>query len=141
MFHRRLLGFLSLLSVMLCMATVGLLAASYLIPRKSLPEGPHVHAFTIDEGQEFWFLTPGAWERWIFTPWDGKWYFESATRLWVPAAFLFAMFVVARLASRHLRTPHYMTSLGRCPLCGYDLRATPGRCSECGWREVGGDTK
>lgn len=28
------------------------------------------------------------------------------------------------------------TRPGRCPGCGYDLRATPRRCPECGWSAV-----
>ena len=30
------------------------------------------------------------------------------------------------------------TRAGRCPSCGYDLRATPGRCPECGTAGAGG---
>ena len=32
---------------------------------------------------------------------------------------------------RHRRTRR-RNKAGRCPACGYDLRATPGRCPECG---------
>ena len=52
--------------------------------------------------------------------------------LFLATATLPASIVVERLIGRE-RHPN-----GLCPSCGYDLRATPGRCSECGWREVGG---
>ena len=42
-----------------------------------------------------------------------------------PLAWLLA----TRLARRQVRR---RDALGRCPSCGYDLRASPGRCPECG---------
>ena len=45
-------------------------------------------------------------------------------------AGLFALLPSVMLASALRRRRRQQT--GRCPQCGYDLRATPGRCPECG---------
>lgn len=49
--------------------------------------------------------------------------------LWLIALVLGlpAMVVVGQRRARRRRSQH-----GRCPTCGYDLRATPQRCPECG---------
>lgn len=45
--------------------------------------------------------------------------------------FPIATLVLILIASRQWRRlPRYPT--GHCPICGYDLRATPQRCPECG---------
>ena len=65
------------------------------------------------------------------TVWDARTYwtrtFGAITSFTVPAA------AVGGLTLLVLRSPHgHHTSPGRCPSCGYDLRASPGRCPECG---------
>jgi 4-amino-4-deoxy-L-arabinose transferase-like glycosyltransferase len=51
----------------------------------------------------------------------------------VPLWLLLTVFaVLPALAARQWMREWKRRSVGRCPVCGYDLRATPGRCPECG---------
>jgi len=61
------------------------------------------------------------------------------TPLWgitVPHAGLAVMTAILPLAflvrRRRLLLAQFRLATGRCPTCGYDLRATPERCPECG---------
>jgi hypothetical protein len=57
--------------------------------------------------------------------------------LWFPA-LLFA--ILPALWLRRWRIVRRRTRLGLCQHCGYDLRATPGRCPECGTVVAAPDT-
>jgi hypothetical protein len=52
--------------------------------------------------------------------------------LGVPHAFLSALTSIAPLVWIWRHRPRRHRPAGTCPACGYDLRATPDRCPECG---------
>jgi hypothetical protein len=60
-------------------------------------------------------------QTWVFVPY---WFLLSAPAV-LPAAWAVRWFVRGRRAARSRKAP-------TCPTCGYDLRATPERCPECG---------
>jgi hypothetical protein len=87
-------------------------------------------------------------------PWDGAWpplrnallpsvvsssagrgpfYAISSSTVAVPAWMpLLATAILPALWIHAWRRQRRTARLGLCPACGYDLRATPGRCPECG---------
>jgi len=61
----------------------------------------------------------------------------AAAALWfagpiATAVLLLVLGVTSAFAWRHERTIRLRTAEGHCPKCGYDVRATPDRCPECG---------
>lgn len=60
-------------------------------------------------------------------------YGESETWLALPMVFLIVLFAGLPILTVKLRLRRgQRAAVGCCTACGYDLRATPGRCPECG---------
>jgi hypothetical protein len=57
----------------------------------------------------------------------------SFRAIWLPHWFLALLFaVLPAVRVRAMIRNRRRFGAGLCPACGYDLRATPGRCPECG---------
>ena len=178
-FRRRLLDFLAILSLLLCLASVALLVRSrywqsdHLFFSRGVQGAPWVGMFGISSasGELALFIhhvpvvvsVPYVFTQgWNFLsrpshPMDrpsytlaslprarsfsflGFGYIDnvpppaSARIIHIPhwfAALVFAIFPAIRL--RSIRRTRRLKRVGLCERCGYDLRATPDRCPECG---------
>jgi hypothetical protein len=71
--------------------------------------------------------------------WGGHHAIGWSFALWLPDWLLILIFSVLPFHRARVYVRHYREAAGGlCRRCGYDLRATPGRCPECGaGREIG----
>ena len=161
---RRLLNLLTLLSLLLCVATVGLWVRNHWVADYILWQQPFDLEMTTDDGRlrisfapgspadapqrREWMSVPGtSGEDWappgptplgfgFFHGERGLPFYRNQSGLFLLAYvqlwFLAALFgsgpavrAIRVLRRRRIRP-------GFCPACGYDLRATPDRCPECG---------
>jgi hypothetical protein len=161
-FRRRLVASLTILSLLLCLATLALWVRSYSHFEELARRNPHSRlqavAIRSNAGELIFFQRPvtGDTEGWIwqyftypspatldFSNDPGLITFVGCGYVWSAVfryriiffphwflALLFAILPAFRLLSI-LRTRR-LNRLGICPRCGYDLRATPDRCPECG---------
>jgi hypothetical protein len=150
----RLFSILSTVSLGLCVATCVMWVGSYFHVENYGFRGQNPHSqLTSDCGRVLLFrvLRMGGvgYHPWFITHHD--WYAKRSGKYWlgfylyrtvrttiygVPDWFLFALtlplsFVRLR-AVRQKRAQHRRLVKKLCVMCGYDLRATPDRCPECG---------
>jgi len=100
---------------------------------------PHWSYFRYGAGHDGWEAPPAEsiWNRLGFAAWETGWsssFADSHARVWAAPAWLLTVILALLPAAwgwgayRQRRRKQ----TGRCIACGYDLRASPDRCPECG---------
>lgn len=142
------------ISLLLCIAWLALWSAQLLPGRTwwlwAFPHGPDSSFPAVGPDRYgvafYWVSPPHNPDRWAeLMHWGGfhlQW-FQASTQsglkfmhiLIVPSWFALPLFVTAPSvwAWQRIRAK-WRPAAGCCPTCGYDLRATPDRCPECGMR-------
>jgi hypothetical protein len=172
-FRRRLFNFLTLLSLLLCLATVALWMRSYsrrqalllfatspgwierlaiesLVGELSLSYdqflgGTEDSGWIYEVSSPYSVTTHGELLREYprprsatFLGFGYDFYYSRSTdhparAIWFPHWFLaLILAVLPALRLRNLLRTRRRNRIGLCPHCGYDLRASPSRCPECG---------
>jgi hypothetical protein len=153
-FRRRLFAIVSVLSLIFCLATVGLWVRSYsrsdTLVLDVQDERPREYVLTSDLGVLSFWRGWGALE-YVHGPYH--WWYRDAENIGRDHSF--GYFVNSYSGDVEVLVPHWLPTilfalaptywllgprrrerrrrrLGLCLNCGYDLRATPGRCPECG---------
>jgi hypothetical protein len=125
------LNVLAAVSLVMLVAVVGMWASSYLYPFQKevevfAPIGPN--GGIVASGWAWWVTSQDGRldirPRYSFYEWNITYW-----KLLLASAILPARRFVPR---RWLDRPLRRRERGQCPGCGYDLRATPERCPECG---------
>jgi hypothetical protein len=139
---------LTALSLLLCVGSACLWLRSYWIVDSVAwnRATAAVKLATSDCTLEFWYW-PGrldGWaDGWSYESWRndrtdyvwGIYEFRADGQLKMAIPLWLLCLVTAVLAATRLISQRYRASgwgVGMCPSCGYDLRATPERCPECG---------
>ena len=114
---RHLFSALAGMSLLLCLATAGVWVLSYM--------APWTWVTTLDTGYHFYMSS----ERGAFDIGNGGYFEHWPVHYWKLAL----LFLVLPARRAQLKYRQYVRSrIGFCRRCGYDLRATPERCPECG---------
>jgi hypothetical protein len=137
---RHMLNLLPLLSLLLCLAVSVLWVLSYWEPcvLARYDFGRRGARVEVSKGKLYLVKEITGPERYVYPrvfpggELAGFAYGSSTLESWVSAPMGFVLLMAALICFASRRLARRRPAVGLCAACGYDLRATPDRCPECG---------